>query len=197
VSENTVAGLMREQHLAARQTRRRRGLTRPDRSARKAPDLLGRDFSLRDKPNVAWVGDLTDIPNDEGRCIWPACWICIPAAVSGSRWDNTTTPSSPGPRRAWPSRCEYTGRLFAAACANTALTQSMGRTRSALDNAVAESFHSTLEFEFLREAHVATRAEARRAVVAFLEEYNHRRRHSTIGMLAPVDYERARREPAA
>jgi putative transposase len=213
VSENTVAELMREQGLAARRTRRRRGLTKPDRSARKAPDLLGRDFSLRDKPNQAWVGDLTDIPNDEGplylasvldlhsrRCVGFALGdhhnaelaraaLCMAITVRGGDVAGVVFHTDQGG--------EYTGQLFAAACANTAVTQSMGRTGSALDNAAAESFHSTVEFELLREAHFATRAEGRRAVAAFLEEYNHHRRHSTIGMLAPVDYERAQREPAA
>src|SRR5919106_1056017 len=66
VSENTVAELMREQHLVARRRRRRRGWTKSSASARKAPDLLGRDFSLRDGPDKAWVGDLTEIPNDQG-----------------------------------------------------------------------------------------------------------------------------------
>lgn len=85
---------------------------------------------------------------------------------------------------------EYTGRLFAQACANTGVTQSMGRTGSALDNAAAESFHSTVEFELLRGQRFATRKQARRAVVEFLEEYNHDRRHSTIGMVSPIAFER-------
>jgi transposase InsO family protein len=92
---------------------------------------------------------------------------------------------------------EYTGRLFASACANTGVTQSMGRTGSALDNAAAESFHSTVEFEMLRGQHFTTREQARRAVVGFLEEYNHDRRHSTIGMISPVAYERANAKAAA
>jgi hypothetical protein len=73
----------------------------------------------------------------------------------------------------------------------------MGRTGSALDNAVAESFHSTLEFELLSRNRFATHAEARRAVVAWLEEYNTVRFHSTNGMLAPVEFEHGRRRPGA
>ena len=67
----------------------------------------------------------------------------------------------------------------------------MGRTGSALDNAVAESFNSTLEFELLSQRHFATREQARRAVAAWIDEYNTDRRHSTNGMLPPVAYEHA------
>ncbi|HUO41187.1 MAG TPA: IS3 family transposase [Mycobacterium sp.] len=67
VSTNTVAALMAEQGLVARRKRRRHGTTKPDKLARKAPDLLRRDFSPRAEPNVAWVGDLTEIPTDEGK----------------------------------------------------------------------------------------------------------------------------------
>jgi putative transposase len=61
----------------------------------------------------------------------------------------------------------------------------------ALDNAVSESFNSTLQFELLSRRHFATREQARREVAAFIDEYNTDRRHSTNGMLSPVDYERA------
>ena len=57
---------------------------------------------------------------------------------------------------------EYTGDLFATACRRAGVTQSMGRTGSALDNAAAESFNSTLEFELLRGRRFATREQARR-----------------------------------
>ena len=67
----------------------------------------------------------------------------------------------------------------------------MGLPGSALDNAVIESWHSTLEFE-LRSLHrFATRAAARAAVAAWIEDYNHVRRHSALGMVSPADYERA------
>ena len=55
----------------------------------------------------------------------------------------------------------------------------MGRTGSALDNAVAESFNSTLQFELLADARFTTLAQARAAVAAFLDEYNNDRRHSS------------------
>ena len=68
----------------------------------------------------------------------------------------------------------------------------MGRTGSALDNAVAESFNSTLEFELLSRQHFCTREEARRAVAGWIDEYNTVRRHSTDGMLSPIEFERQR-----
>ena len=61
VSKNTVAAIMRERGLVARRKRRRWWLTQRDRNARKAPDLLRREFGPPQRPNVHWCGDLTDI----------------------------------------------------------------------------------------------------------------------------------------
>jgi putative transposase len=86
----------------------------------------------------------------------------------------------------------YTADRFASACVNLEIRQSMGRVGSALDNAAAESFFSTLEHELLTRDTYATRAEARRAVARWIDEfYNPRRRHSTCAMLSPIDYEHA------
>jgi transposase InsO family protein len=207
VSENTVARLMAEEHLVARARRRRRGTTRSDRRERKAPDALGRDFSPPEKPNVRWCGDLTEIPTDEGRfylavildlhsrrCVGFAldahhdaelarAALCVAIAVRGGSVAGVTFHTDQGG--------EYTGGLFAGACQRAGVTQSMGRTGSALDNAVSESFNSTLEFELLRAHHFTTRVQARRTVAAWIDEYNTTRRHSTNHMLSPVDYERA------
>ncbi len=91
---------------------------------------------------------------------------------------------------------EYTGTLFVLACARTDITQSMGRTGSALDNAVAEAFNSTLEFELLSQSHFATRQQTRRAVAGWIDHYNLERRHSTMRidgqMMSPIAYEQAR-----
>src|SRR3954447_2347717 len=63
---------MAEQGLVARRTRRRRGTTKPDKSARKAPEGLRRDFTPPSRPDVRWCGDLTDISTDEGKLHLPA-----------------------------------------------------------------------------------------------------------------------------
>jgi hypothetical protein len=92
---------------------------------------------------------------------------------------------------------EFSGGQLARVCVTAGIIQSMGRTGSALDNAVAESFHSTLEFELRSRQRFTTRASARRAVVEWIEEYNTDRLHSTNGMICPVDYEHGRRRPGA
>jgi transposase InsO family protein len=84
---------------------------------------------------------------------------------------------------------EYVGDLFAQTCESPGVTQSMGRVGSALDNAAAESFNSTLEHELLSRRHFATKDQARRQVARFIDAYNHRRRHSSCEMLPPVAYE--------
>ena len=86
---------------------------------------------------------------------------------------------------------EYTADLFRAACDRLSISQSMGRPGSALDNAVIESWHSTLEFELRRIEHYATRAAARAGVAAWIEDYNYHRRHSALGRISPVAYEQA------
>jgi putative transposase len=66
VSENTVAALMREAHLAARRKKRRRGTTRPGRGRWRAPDLVKRDFGAG-QINRKWFGDGTEIATGEGK----------------------------------------------------------------------------------------------------------------------------------
>ena len=207
VSVNTVAALMAEQHLVARRKRRRRSLTRPDKAARKAPDLLQRRFQPPREPDVAWVGDLTELPNEEGRfyladvldlhsrrCVGFAMGehhdaalakaaLCMAIAVRGGQVSDVIFHTDQGG--------EYTGALFTQACTAAGVRQSMGRTGSALDNAVAESFNSTLEFEVLAGTHFTTRQQVRRAVAGFIDDYNQTRRHSRCGGISPVAYELA------
>jgi hypothetical protein len=66
VSEKSVAKSMARQGLVARPKKRRKNLTRPDKRAVPFPDLVQRDFTAL-SPNVKWVGDMTEIPTDEGK----------------------------------------------------------------------------------------------------------------------------------
>jgi putative transposase len=92
---------------------------------------------------------------------------------------------------------EYVGDLFARACSSLGVTHSMGRVGSALDNAAAESFNSTLEHELLSRKQFQTKDQARREVARFIDAYNHRRRHSSCEMLPPVAYEQLLAQRAA
>ncbi len=66
----------------------------------------------------------------------------------------------------------------------------MSRKGDCYDNAVAESFFSTLEFELVMKHDWRTRAEARRAIFRYIETwYNRKRRHSTLGDISPAEYE--------
>ena len=98
--------------------------------------------------------------------------------------------------RAPVESAEYTAKTFRAACKRLDIKQSMGRVGSALDNAVIESWHSTLEFELRALERFATKAQARARVAAWIDEYNRDRKHSSVGMRSPIDYERDLRADA-
>ena len=206
VSENTVAALMREQGLAARRKRRRRGATRPGKGRWRAPDLVKRDFGAA-KLNRKWYGDGTEIGTDEGKLHLVSVMDAASRRVLGFTLGECHDAQlaygalamalairggqAPGVIMHTDQGSEYTARLFRAACQRLGVQQSMGRPGSALDNAVIEAWHSTLEFELRRMEHFATRAAARAGVRAWIEDYNTNRRHSACQMMPPVRYEQA------
>ena len=86
---------------------------------------------------------------------------------------------------------QYTSIEFGRRCRDASVRPSMGSVGDAYDNAMCESFFATLECELLDRCRFKTQAEARHAIFEFVEGfYNRRRRHSSIGYLSPVDYER-------
>ena len=206
VSKNTVAAVMAEMGLAARPKRRRKGTTRPGKGRWTAPDLVKRDFPAA-ALNVKWYGDGTEIDTDEGKLYLYSVLdvgsrrvlgfalgehhdaglaygaLAMAVAVRGGQVPGVIMHTDRGG--------EFTAGLFRAACKRLGISQSMGRPGSALDNAVIESWHSTLEFELRRLEHYATKAAARAGVAAWIEDYNHHRRHSALGRVSPVEYERA------
>ena len=205
VSKKTVAASMARQGLVGRSPKRkRRSLTRPDKAAAPIPDLVRRDFRAA-AINQKWCGDLTEIPCVEGKLYLATvedlasrrlagfalgehhdaslakAALCMAAAVRGGDVAGVIFHSDKGG--------EYTGNVFTQACAALQITQSMGRVGSALDNAAAESFNSTLEHELLSRRRFDTKEQARHEVAAFIDRYNHRRRHSTCEMKPPVAFE--------
>ena len=205
VSKKSVEASMRRQQLAGRKKKRRKNLTRPDKAARYFPDLVKRDFTAN-KPNRRWVGDMTEIPTDEGKLYLAtvldlfsrrllgcptsthpdaelaAQAIMMAVAVRGGDVAGVVFHSDRG--------STYTADRFTTLCTELSITQSMGRTGSCFDNAAAESFFSTLEHEVLSRHHFKTRDEAREIVVKWCYDfYNKQRRHSTCGMQSPTDYE--------
>jgi transposase InsO family protein len=207
VGENTVAVLMRELGLAARRKKKRKSTTRPSKGRWRAPDLVRRDFPAQEI-NTKWYGDGTEICTDEGKLYLASVLDMASRRVLGfalgEHHDAVLAYGAlamavavrggavPGVIMHTDQGSEYTARLVRTACGRLGIRQSMGRPGSALDNAVIESWHSTVEFELRRIEHFATRAAARAGVAAWIEDYNHNRRHSACGMMPPVAWELAR-----
>jgi putative transposase len=205
VSENTVAALMREQHLAARRKKKRKGATRPGKGRWRAPDLVRRDFPAT-QLNSKWYGDGTEIPTGEGKLYLASVLDMASRRILGfalgEHHDAQLAYSAlamavtvrggqvPGVILHTDQGSEYTARTIRAACGRLGVRQSMGRPGSALDNAVIESWHSTLESGLRALEHFATRAQARARVAAWIEDYNRHRRHSALAMMSPVNYEK-------
>jgi putative transposase len=86
----------------------------------------------------------------------------------------------------------YTSVAFGLRCKEAGVKPSMGSVGDAYDNAMCESFFATLECELLDRRTFRTRSEARMAVLEFIEGgYNPGRRHSALGYLSPIEYERS------
>ena len=87
--------------------------------------------------------------------------------------------------------CQYTSLAFGARCRKWGVALSRGSVGDCFDNAMAESFFATLECELLDRTRLSTHAEARVAIFDFVEGwYNTRRRHSALGYMSPLEFER-------
>ena len=152
-----------------------------------------------------WFGDGTQIATDEGKHLVPVLDVASRRVLGfalGERHDAQLAygalamalavrgGQAPGVIFHTDEGSEYTARSFRTACQRLDVTQSMGRPGSALDNAVIESWHPTLEFELRAVEHFTTKQAARARVAAWIEDYNTSRRHSACQMMSPVNYEK-------
>lgn len=207
-SQKRVARLMREAGLRARPRRGRRIKTTDSNHAEPiAPNRLARRFDVTGVAlNRVWVGDITYLPTREGplylaavldlgsrRCIGWAMrdTMEVELVLAALRMARAARPSAPGLIFHSDRGSQYASGPYRAELAAHGTLASMSRTGNCYDNAVAESFFSTLEFELVLTADWRTREEARTAVFEYIETwYNRKRRHSTLGYLSPADYER-------
>ncbi len=91
---------------------------------------------------------------------------------------------------------QYTSIAFGSRCRVAGVRPSMGSVGDCYDNALCESFFATLECELIDRRRFPTQSEARSAIFDFIEGwYNPRRRHSSIGYLSPINFERNQLPP--
>lgn len=200
-SAELVRGLMRELQLIPCQPRPwRHSLTDQDPAAGPIPDLLARDFTA-DSPGVKMVGDITYIPTWQGWVFLATVIDCYTKAVIG--WamdDNYRTPLitaaimmaarnhdlRPGATFHSDRGSNYTSAEFGRVLHDLDIRQSVGRTGSCYDNAMAESFFAVLKTERVNRTQYPTRQHAKNDVARYIElRYNSKRLHSGLGYKSP------------
>jgi len=204
VGGKRIARLMRSAALQGASRRKRVYTTVRDADARPAPDLVQRHFNA-EAPDALWVADITYVPTWAGFLYLAVVVDAFSRRVVGWAMENhlraelvlQALEMAYGQRR--PSKVvhhsdqgtQYTSIAFGKRCGEMGVRPSMGSVGDCFDNAMAESFFATLECELLDRRRFKTQAEAEIAVFDFIEGwYNPQRRHSSIGYLSPVQYEK-------
>ncbi|MFF3390130.1 IS3 family transposase [Streptomyces sp. NPDC002669] len=214
VNRKRAARLMREHGIQGVTRRKRRSPTRPDRKARPAPDLIGRDFHA-EVPGTKLVGDITALPTGEGRRYLArrldlATREVVGYSMAGHHRAELVVDAldmahgrgglQPGCVIHSDRGSEYTPARFRDPITELSLRQSCGRTGSCFDNAAAESFWALLKEEIGTRIW-PDRATARADVFDFIETFCNRRRlrrHKVFGYLTPTETrQRHRHTPAA
>ena len=208
--KHRVARLRRSHGIEARRKRRFRITTEHHKTAPPAPDRLRRCFAAA-RPDRAWVGDITFIPTRAGWLYLAVLLDLYSRRVVGwAMADRITQDLTRGAlqmaieqRRPAAGLLHHTdqGRQYAAQKYQDLLRRrgmlaSMSRKGEALDNAVAESFFSTLKNELVHHCDFMTRDQARTEIFDYIELfYNRRRAHATLRYMSPIDYENANYVP--
>ncbi|MEV7345365.1 IS3 family transposase [Streptomyces sp. NPDC093544] len=199
VNHKRVARIMREREITGITRRKSRCLTKQDRAAPPAPDLILRDFTAP-MPGLRLVGDITYLPTAEGWLyLATVIDLCTREVVGWAMADHMRTQLvADAIRMAYigghtagnaifhtDRGSQYTSRQFRGVLAELDIRQSAGRTGSCFDNAAAESFFAVLKAE-IGTTIWETRAAARQDVFRWIAEYYNRERlHSTIGYITP------------
>lgn len=204
VGRKRVERLMRRAGLSGQVKRRRGKITIRVQGVRTAPDLVERDFNPT-TINRLWAADITYIRTWEGwlylasvmdlysrRIVGWALADHLRAELVVDALQMAVARRRPDPGLVHHSDqgSQYTSLIFTRRCRAVGIDVSMGSRGDCFDNAVLESFHASLKKDLIHRRSWPTRAEARTAVFDYIEAfYNRRRRHSTLGMLSPAEFE--------
>lgn len=203
-SHKRVARIMKEEQLVARKVKRFIATTNSNHDFKVPENLLNREFTASE-PDKKWVGDITYLRTSEGWLFLAVILDCFSRRVVGYSVRETleTELASAALRQALTMRqperglmfhsdrgVQYASDEYAELLVAAAATASMSRRGNCWDNAVSESFFSTLKFEI--DANLdgsETKAQVVNAVKHYMHFYNFNRLHSTIGYTTPVKFE--------
>lgn len=205
VGKERVRQLMQRHGIRARGKRRFVVTTNSEHSLPLAPNLLQRDFTA-EAPNLKWTSDITYIDTSEGWLYLAAILELHSRQVVG--WSMQphmqTSLVTDALRMAWFRRkpaaglivhtdrgSQYCSREFQAALSGYGMRSSMSRKGDCWDNAPTESLWGRLKVGRLYGRKFATRRQAMDEVIAWLTFYNHRRLHSSLGYVSPMQFEQS------
>jgi len=204
-SRKRVERLMRQAGIVGIHRRRGRGCTRRDPDANPSEDLVKRNFAVT-RPDRLWVMDVTEHPTAEGKVYLAVVVDAWSRRVVGwsiadhmrSELVVDAVQMAVWRRQPATGQCvahsdhgsQYTSWAFGTRLRAAGLLGSMGSIGDAYDNSLAESFFHTLQLELLDEHRWTTRRQLVLAIFEWIESwYNPSRRHSSVKMLSPIDYE--------
>jgi len=199
-----VARLMRLEGLQGRRKRRKAATTDSQHPYPVAPNLLNREFES-DAPNEKWAADITYIPTQEGWLYLAAVLDLYSRKIVGWSMSHQVTADlvedalrmalyerqpHPGLLHHSDRGSQYASEQIRQILASNCIQVSMSRTANCYDNAVMESFFSTLKCEWVHHRNYKTRSEASRDIFGYIAGfYNTVRRHSTLGYVSPNQFE--------
>ena len=210
VGRKRVERLMREDGLSGLVARKRGKTTVRVPGVRVCEDLVDRAF-LAAAPDRLWVADITYLRTWEGWLYLVAVQDVFSRRIVGwSMADHMRTElvtdalemalarRQPAPGLIWHSDqgSQFVSLAFGQQARSAGIAQSMGSKGDCFDNAVAESFFATLKKELIHRRTWPSKAELRTEVFEYIEVFfNRRRRHSTLGMLSPAQFESHHDQP--
>jgi putative transposase len=184
--------------------RKKMRTTIPDLWAPPLPDLVQPDFSVGE-PGRRTCGDITYIRTDEGWLFLASVLDLGSRRIVGYAMESHMRTELVAAALTMAIDCrdgdvdemifhhdrgsQYMSNDFRALCERNGILQSVGRTGSCHDNAVAESLWATMKREFVHRYRFASRGDARRAITGWINRYNAVRQHSSINAMAPIEWE--------